>query len=290
MFADYSYRSDDGSGYDRNRRHYLQLGKAGSYYSRSTSIQKPLSISDIPSAKDIFDEIMKRNSFKQHPSGISAMLFYLAIIITHDLFNSEHGDPTTNHNSSYLDLSPLYGSTKAEQDKVRVHSMGLLKPDTFADPRILLQPPGVGALLILFSRNHNYIANYLFQNSKESRFKGPNCDEHLFQTARLINCGYYLKIILRNYLSTILGLERTPSTWYLDPTKPYGSNLLFEPLPTGIGNQVSLEFNYIYRWHPAIAKEDAEWVSNEFKRILETDHPENVSNVGPFNCSFLKLK
>ncbi|CAG8496039.1 13286_t:CDS:2 [Ambispora leptoticha] len=275
MLANYSYRSDDGSHYSRLER-FIQLGKAGSHYSRFAPIKTPLS--KLPDATQIFDNLMKRdeNVFKEHPSGISATLFYLAIIITHDLFNSDHGDPTINKNSSYVDLSPLYGRNKAEQEKVRTGVLGRLKPDTFADSRILIQPPGVGALLILFSRNHNYIADYLFQNSEDGRFKDQNNDEQLFQTARLINCGYFLRIILYNYLRTIFCLERTQSTWILDPTKPYGKSFLFEPLPTGIGNQVSLEFNYIYRWHPAIAEDDEKWINEELKRVLKTDHPEDI--------------
>ncbi|KAF0386431.1 linoleate diol synthase [Gigaspora margarita] len=267
MLAGYSYRSSDGSDYSRLRL-YSHLGKAGSQYARSVPIQKPFS--KLPDAGQIFDGVMKRDKFIPHSSGISATMFYLAIIITHDLFNSDPLNHSINRNSSYADLSPLYGNSNEEQAKVRTGVLGHLKPDTFADSRMLLQPPGVGSLLILFSRNHNYIADYLY---KTGIFKD---DEHLFQTARLINCGYYLKIILRDYLSAILGLDRTPSNWFLDPTKPYGSSLLSGPLPTGTGNQISIEFNYIYRWHPTISEADAEWIDNEFKRILKTDNLENV--------------
>ncbi|KAF0333070.1 heme peroxidase [Gigaspora margarita] len=278
MLANYSYRSSDGSDYSRLRL-FLQLGKAGSQYARSTPTSKPFN--QLPEASKIFDDLMKRNKFIPHPSGISATLFYLAVLITHDLFNSDPQNPSINRNSSYLDLSPLYGNSNEDLAKIRTGVLGRLKPDTFADSRILIQPPGVGALLIVFSRNHNYIANYLYETGK---FKD---DEHLFQTARLINCGYYLRIILHNYLKTILGLDRTPSTWVLDPTKPYGNNnLLLTPLPTGIGNQVSLEFNFIYRWHPAISEVDEEWINNKFKTILGMDDPENVD----LNTFIKKLK
>ncbi|CAG8580790.1 14171_t:CDS:2 [Racocetra fulgida] len=275
MLADYSYRSSDGSDYSRLRL-FLQLGKAGTQYARSAPILTPLT--QFPDAGKIFDDLMKRNKFIPHPSGISSTLFYLAIIITHDLFNSDPQNYSINQNSSYLDLSPLYGSSNEDLAKIRTGVLGSLKPDTFADSRILIQPPGVGALLIVFSRNHNYIANYLYETGK---FKD---DEHLFQTARLINCGYYLRVILHNYLETILGLDRTQSTWYLDPTKPYSnSNLLLTPLPTGIGNQVSLEFNFIYRWHPAISEADAEWINNEFKKVLGIDDPEKDPSEWTFN-------
>ncbi|CAG8531128.1 22330_t:CDS:2 [Dentiscutata erythropus] len=215
MLAGYSYRSSDGSDYSRLRL-YSQIGKAGSQYARTVPMQKPFS--KLPDASQIFDSVMRRDKFIPHGSGISATLFYLAIIITHDLFNSDPRNYSINRNSSYADLSPLYGSSDEELAKVRTGVLGQLKPDTFADSRMLVQLPGV--------------------------FKD---DEHLFQTARLINCGYYLKIILRDYLSSILGLDQTPSDWFLDPTKPY-----------------------------AISDSDAEWIDNEFKRILGTDNLENV--------------
>lgn len=61
-----------------------------------------------------------------------------------------------NETSSYVDLSPLYGHNQEAQDKVRVRDgRGLLLPDVFAEDRLLLLPPAVCALLVLFSRNHN---------------------------------------------------------------------------------------------------------------------------------------
>jgi hypothetical protein len=32
--------------------------------------------------------------------------------------------------------------------------------------------------------------------------------------------------------------------------------------PRGIGNQVSVEFNMIYRWHCAISNQDEAWANN----------------------------
>jgi hypothetical protein len=54
----------------------------------------------------------------------------------------------------------------------------------------------VGALLILFNRNHNYIARQLLDINENSRFTygqgellatEEEQDEELFQTARLVN-------------------------------------------------------------------------------------------------------
>ena len=65
-----------------------------------------------------------------------------------------------NETSSYVDLAPLYGNNPEMRDKLRVRSgegygRGLLLPDVFAEDRLLLLPPAVCALLVLFSRNHN---------------------------------------------------------------------------------------------------------------------------------------
>jgi len=42
-------------------------------------------------------------------------------------------------------------------------------------------------------------------------------DNDLFQTARLINCGLYVNVILKDYVRTILSLNRSGTTWDLDP-------------------------------------------------------------------------
>lgn len=93
-------------------------------------------------------------------------------------------------------MSPLYGKNGDEQMYVRTFTDGLLKKDTFAEPRILGFPPGVAALLICFNRFHNYVAVQLKEINEGGRFS-PNpilktdeerahkIDHDLFQTARL---------------------------------------------------------------------------------------------------------
>lgn len=104
-------------------------------------------------------------------------------------------------NSSYLDLSPLYGSNEVQQAAVRTFRDGLLKPDAFSEIRLLGMPPGVCAFLICFNRFHNYVAGQLAEINESGRFSIPpgvtsldtakfdvaekKRDEDLFQTARL---------------------------------------------------------------------------------------------------------
>jgi len=129
------------------------------------------------------------------------MLFYFASVIIHDLFRTNHTDPTISDTSSYLDLAPLYGSSEKQQSYVRAMKDGLLKPDVFAEYRLLGFPPGVAALLIAFNRFHNFVAGQLAEINEGGRFalKARLTDEEvrkyktaegkrdndLFQTARL---------------------------------------------------------------------------------------------------------
>ena len=72
------------------------------------------------------------------------------------IFRTSHRDVNINETSSYVDLSPLYGNNEETLNKIRAHDgRGSLLPDTFAEERLLLLPPAVCALLVLFNRNHN---------------------------------------------------------------------------------------------------------------------------------------
>jgi len=114
-----------------------------------------------------------------------------------------HPDFNISSTSSYLDLSPLYGNNVEEQEAVRTMKGGMLKPDTFSDVRILGFPPGVSALLIAFSRFHNYVAEQLKRINEGGRFgldprlsqeeAERKVDKDLFNTARL-----YVSHILRD--------------------------------------------------------------------------------------------
>jgi len=101
------------------------------------------------------------------------MLFYLASIIIHDCFRTSHDDFSVSMTSSYLDLSPLYGSNQDEQDQMRTKVDGKIKPDCFSESRLLFFPPGVGAMLIMFNRFHNYVVENLALVNEQNRFPKP---------------------------------------------------------------------------------------------------------------------
>jgi len=78
------------------------------------------------------------------------------IDLSKSVFRTSHMDVSTTETSSCVDLGPLYGNNKETLNKIRVRDgRGLLLPDMFAEDRLLLLPPAVCVLLILFSRNHN---------------------------------------------------------------------------------------------------------------------------------------
>lgn len=77
-------------------------------------------------------------------------------VCLYSIFRTSHRDVNINETSSYVDLAPLYGNNQEMQNKLRVRDgRGLLRPDVFAEDRLLLLPAGVCAILVLFNRNHN---------------------------------------------------------------------------------------------------------------------------------------
>ena len=106
--------------------------------------------------------------FQPHPGRNSSLTFAFASLVTHSLFRTDPKDWNKNNTTSYLDLSPVYGTNQIEQDLVRdkAQGRGLLYPDTFSEDRLQFLPPAASALLVIFSRNHNVSAiSRLFSNS-----------------------------------------------------------------------------------------------------------------------------
>lgn len=133
---------------------------------------------------------------RESPTKVSSSLFHFATIIIHDIFNTRGSNLAC---SSYLDLGPLYGHDEKQQGHVRTFKNGTLKKDTFAEARLIGQPPGACAMLITFNRFHNYIVGELATINENGRFSMPDGkpdteqykaalakrDNDLFQTGRL---------------------------------------------------------------------------------------------------------
>ncbi|KAJ9645772.1 hypothetical protein H2199_002812 [Coniosporium tulheliwenetii] len=242
----FKYRSADGS---YNNIMYPHLGAANTPYARSV---QPITIQPgaLPDPGLIFDSVFARNTYTKHPNNVSSILFYWASLIIHDLFQTDHRDISNSQTSSYLDLSPLYGDNQDDQDQIR----------TF----------------------HNYVVEQLAVINEGGRFTKPSdslsgeraqsawqkYDNDLFQTGRLITCGLYMNITLLDYLRTIVNLNRSNTTWTLDPRVDMDKVFGQDGTPRGIGNQVSAEFNLVYRWHSATSLKDEQWTENMYQRMF----------------------
>lgn len=173
----FKYRTADGK---FNSAMHPQLGQAGAPYAKTVP-SKTHPLGALPDPADLFDRLMAREDpgpdGKGRPStsGLSSMLIYHATIIIHDIFRTNDADKNISDSSSYLDLSPLYGFTEEMQRKIRddKYKLGLLKPDTFAEDRLLRQPPGVCIYLVMYNRYHNYVATQLRRINENGRFSVP---------------------------------------------------------------------------------------------------------------------
>lgn len=83
-------------------------------------------------------------------------------------------------------------------------------------------------------------------------------DEAIFQTARLINAGFYANVVLGDYLAAILGTVRDGSSWTLNISgeRREEDHTILE---RGQGNSCSVEFNVLYRLHPSMSQDDEQY-------------------------------
>ncbi|KAJ7436075.1 heme peroxidase [Mycena galericulata] len=275
----HAFREADGRG---NNLQTPDLGKAGMPYARSVQGNWCIEPTSLPDPGVIFDTLMKVRKRKEHPGGNSSMTFAFASLVTHSLFRSDPRDFNLNTTSSYLDLSPLYGHNQASQDLVRNKGLGLglLYPDTFSEDRLVFLPPAASALLVILSRNHNYVATMLLKINERGRWTDPpptdearkaQQDEEIFQTAKLINCGHFMSLVMNDYVAGFLGLSGTSqgleSTMFVNAFNKFKTKDGVE-VERGLGNHVSVEFNVLYRWHPTLSASDQKWTEDVFQKVF----------------------
>ena len=80
---EHAFRQADGGS---NNPLHPNLGRAGTPYARTV---KPMTMRPMsqPDAGYIFDSLMCRREYREHPNNVSSMLFYIASIIIHGRFN-----------------------------------------------------------------------------------------------------------------------------------------------------------------------------------------------------------
>ncbi|KAI8935646.1 hypothetical protein NX059_007172 [Plenodomus lindquistii] len=272
------YRRHDGGG---NNPHNPEMGKAGSPYARNVPPSKPKG-PNLPDVEDVYEALLKRNGpFRPHPSGLNRLFFSFATIVIHECFQTSRTNPWINETSSYVDLSTLYGNTEEEQKRVRTRHNGLIFNDSIASERIMMMPPGVVAVLLMFSRNHNHVAESLLSVNEDGKYKPWETlnkeeqlwqDEDIFQITRNINVGFFASVVLRDYVAAILNTPRANSEWSLDLGKEIKQG--GTRVERGTGSHVSVEFAVLYHWHAALSAADDLWM----KQIIQSVKPE-ITNI-----------
>ncbi|KAL9108619.1 MAG: hypothetical protein Q9227_006565 [Pyrenula ochraceoflavens] len=260
------YRRHDGS---HNNPWVPEMGKAGTPYSRSVPPMRPKG-PNLPNVEDVFEALLKRDGpFRKHPSGLNRLFFSFATVVIHECFQTSRENQWINETSSYVDLSTLYGNTEKEQKRVRTYQNGTIWPDSIASERIMMMPPGVVTVLVLFSRNHNSIAESLLSVNEDGKYKSWDTlneeekkwqDEDIFQLSRNINVGFFASVVLKDYVAAILNTPRADSEWSLNlgkEIKQGGSRV-----ERGSGNVVSIEFAVLYHWHAALSAADDKWMED----------------------------
>ncbi|SCO78474.1 related to Psi-producing oxygenase A [Fusarium oxysporum] len=287
---EFRYRAADGS---NNNILYPHLGAAGSHYARSV-VPKHKRTSILPDPSLIFDSLLARNgSGKENPSKVSSCLFYLATVLIHGMQKYEIlvGYMNKLRNSSYLDLSPLYGKNMEEQAKVRTFKDGRLKNDVFSEDRLLTQPPGVCALMIAFNRFHNYVVGELATINEDRRFSlaedvthgHPDYDKaqlkrdnDLFQTGRLWHSAVSRQdeVWANGFFKEVFGPNANPDTMstdeFLQGLRKWSWSLPGDPEKWTFGGLTRLE--------------DGRFPDAELVRLLQTG-TENVA--GKYSCNGL---
>jgi hypothetical protein len=266
------YRRHDGG----NNNHWdPEMGKAGSPYCRSVPPVKAKG-PNLPDPELVFEKLLKRKgAFRPHPSGLNRLFFSFATVVIHECFQTSRDKQWINETSSYVDLSTLYGNTIDQQKHIRTYQNGLIHPDAIASERIMLMPPGVIAVLIMFSRNHNEIAYSLWSVNEDGKYgdwdelspeKQREQDEDIFQLARNINVGFFASVVLKDYVAAILNTPRANSEWSLD----LGGEIKLrgDRVERGAGNVVSVEFAVLYHWHAALSSADATWMEEIIRKNI----------------------
>jgi hypothetical protein len=92
-----------------------------------------------------------------------------------------------------------------------------------------------------------------------------------------VTCGLYINCILYDYLRTIIALNRTNDPWILDPRAQGPEVYSTQGTPSGVGNQVSCEFNLVYRWHATVSERDEKWLQDAMAKMYPGQDMSKIS-------------
>lgn len=100
-----------------------------------------------------------------------------------------------------------------------------------------------------------------------------------------------MNISLHDYLRGLTNTHHSASDWTLDPRVAVNRVFDADGVPRGIGNQVSAEFNLLYRFHSVISRRDEQW-TNEFLKSLFPDPKKPLDQLTPqeFMQAFMRYE
>ena len=84
--------------------------------------------------------------------------------------------------------------------------------------------------------------------------------------------------MLNDYVGTLVGIPELNTAWFLDPYVGGATEALAaDATPVATGNQVSVEFNLVYRFHMIISDRDDKWTQGFMKKIVPDKDPETMT-------------
>ncbi|TFK40587.1 heme peroxidase [Crucibulum laeve] len=242
-----------------------------------------------PAAQDIFQGLLCRSGNRTaHSEGCSSLVFSFATLVSLSLSRPQGGSPSKlfSETSPSFDLSPLYGINDEQCAKIRMRDgSGMLAPDCFCEDRLAFLPPQVTAMLIVWNRNHNYIARRLLEaNEKEftpleafakssdgtsDLSSMEQQDDKIFKIARSINCFHFKNAVIEDFCKGLLGLPSTGPGPKLDLDGSKGICDTKSVRP----HHPSYEFSQLYSWSSLMSDADETWVNDalrtQFKEPLD---------------------
>lgn len=85
-----------------------------------------------------------------------------------------------------------------------------------------------------------------------------------------------MNITLHDYIRGITNVHHSTSTWTIEPRVDILNDDGSRAVELGVGNQVSSEFNLLYRFHSAVSQRDDKWTAMFFKEVFGDRKPEDI--------------